>query len=66
MSKQYLEQQLELANEMENKLTVEVRPYLHDYKIAARIKRKIAKIRKVKREFESKLSEENLKVYLIK
>lgn len=53
----YIEQQFGKARELEAKLVEECKPYLHQYRVAARIKRKLAKVRKVKREFEKVLAQ---------
>lgn len=51
----YIEGELGKAKEFEAKLIGEVKPYLAHYRMAARIKRKLAKVRKLRRQFEAAL-----------
>lgn len=53
----HIERQLEQARELEAKLLAESKPYLHHYLLASRIKRKLGKVRKMKREFEKVLAQ---------
>lgn len=59
MSNHFLEQQLEQADKLIEKLNADRRPYMQDYRIVSRINRKLTKARAAKRELLKRIQEYN-------
>jgi len=57
IDREHIERQIVEARKLEAQLQEEAKPYLSHFRIASRVKRKLAKVRKARREMEKVLQD---------